>query len=80
MTSIKMGDKVRYFSPDGVHTGIVLSVEVRYGCHYASIKPDGSKNICYLFHGAIVGFEKLDEQPHSWSPLMMARYRMMKLT
>lgn len=80
MESINKGDKVRFYSPTGIHTGVVLDMEIRYGCPYASIKPDDSENICYLFHGAVEGFERLEEQPHPWSPMMMARYRMMKLT
>lgn len=80
MESVSKGDKVRYYSPDGIHTGVVLAVENRYGGPYASIKPDDSDNICYLFYGAVEGFERLEEQPHPWSRTMMARYRMMKLT
>ncbi len=80
MPNINVGDKVRYYSPDGVHEGIVLTVETRYGSPYASIKPDDKDNICYLFYGAVEGFEKVEEHSHPWSPLMMARYRMMRLT
>lgn len=80
MESVGKGDKVRFYSPDGIHTGMILEVEVRNGCPYASIKPDDSEHICYLNYGAVEGFEKLDDNPHPWSPVMMARYRMMRLT
>ncbi len=75
---VKQGDKVRYYSPDGVHTGTVEKAEIRYGGTYASIKPDNTDGLVYLFHEAVEGFELMSENIHPWSPLAMARMRMMK--
>lgn len=80
MESIKKGDRVRFYSPDGIHEGVVLTMATVYGSPYASIKPDDSEDVKYLFYGAVEGFERVEEQNHPWSRVMMARYRMMRLT
>ncbi len=75
---VKQGDKVRYYSPDGVHTGIVERAEIRYGGTYAAIKPDNGDSLVYLFHGAIEGFDLMNESIHPWSPLAMGRMRLIR--
>ncbi len=75
---VKRGDKVRYYSPDGVHTGTVDWAEIRYGSTYAAIKPENKEGLLYLFHGAIEGFDLMDEFIHPWSPLAMGRMRLIR--
>ena len=80
MVTVEIGEKVRYYSHNGIHTGTIIAVEYPNGCPYATIKPDDSEGCKYLNYGAVEGFEKLDDNLHPWSPLMIARYRMMRLT
>lgn len=74
---VKRGDKVQYYSPSGVHIGTVEKAEIRYGSTYAAIKPDDKCELVYLFHNAVCGFEPISECLHPWSPLGMARIKML---
>jgi len=78
MQTVNVGDKVRYFGPLGVGIGVVQTVEIRYGENYAAIRPEDGGNIKYLFHGAVEGFDLLDEVKHPWSPVAISRLRMMR--
>lgn len=55
--------------------GTVQEAELRYGSTYATIKPDGSDKLVYLFYGAIWGFAPIDEYIHPWSPQAMGRLK-----
>jgi hypothetical protein len=55
--------------------GTVIKAEVRNGGIYASVKPDDSKTLVYLFYGAIYGFVPINEYVHPWSPQSIARLK-----
>ena len=78
-TIVKKGDRVRMFTtPAGYQFGTVVEAKISYGTTCATIKPDGEDDLSYLNHGAIEGFDLLEENHHPWSPISMARMRLYK--
>ncbi len=76
--NIKSGDRVKFWTPTtGVEPllGTVLKSEIRYDNTYATIKPDDSDRLVYLFQGAIYGFEPLDKFVNQWNPQAMGRLK-----
>jgi len=75
---IKIGDNVKFWQPktgNGLLFGTVVKDEIMHDSVYATIKPEDSEELVYLFYGAVWGFAPVNEYIYPWSPQSMARLR-----
>ncbi|KKN59297.1 hypothetical protein LCGC14_0543960 [marine sediment metagenome] len=77
--AVNIGDHIKFWvtrTGNKPLLGTVVKAEIRYGSPYATIRPDDSEALVYLFYGAIWGFAPINEYIHPWSPQSMARQRL----